>query len=78
MIKEFFYFPKSDRRVIIFLLVVIVLSVIIISVTDNGGMSSQLAKTDSLNTDTVTYGKTARRQRHYVYRASIWTYRETV
>ncbi len=67
MIKEFFYFPKSDRRVIIFLLVVIVLSVIIISVTDNGGMSSQLAKTDSLKADTVTYGKTARRQRHYVY-----------
>lgn len=67
MIKEFFYFPKSDRRVIIFLLVVIVLSVIIISVTDNGGMSSQLAKTDSLKTDTVTYEKTARRQRHYVY-----------
>lgn len=67
MIKEFFYFPKSDRRVIIFLLVVIVLSVIFIGVTDNGGMSSQLAKTDSLKTDTVTYGKTERRQRHYVY-----------
>lgn len=67
MIKEFFYFPKSDRRVIIFLLVVIVLSVIIISVTDNGGMSSQLANTDSLKADTVTYGKTARRQRNYVY-----------
>lgn len=67
MIKEFFYFPKSDRRVIMFLLVVIVLSVIFIGVTDNGGMSSQLAKTDSLKTDTVTYEKTARRQRHYVY-----------
>lgn len=67
MIKEFFYFPKSDRRVIIFLLVVIVLSVIFIGVTDNGGMSSQLAKTDSLKADTVTYGKIARRQRHYVY-----------
>ena len=67
MIKEFFYFPKSDRRVIIFLLVVIVLSVIFIGVTDNGEMSSQLAKTDSLKADTVTYGKTARRQRHYVY-----------
>lgn len=67
MIKEFFYFPKSDRRVIIFLLVVIVLSVIFIGVTDNGEMSSQLAKTDSLKADTVTYGKTPRRQRHYVY-----------
>lgn len=67
MIKEFFYFPKSDRRVMIFLLVVIVLSVILIGVTDNGGMSSQLAGTDSLKADTVTYGKTVRRQRHYVY-----------
>ena len=67
MIKEFFYFPKSDRRVMIFLLVVIVLSVILIGVMDNGNMSTQLAQTDSLSADTSIYVKSPRRQRHYVY-----------
>ena len=67
MIKEFFYFPKSDRRAMIFLLAVIVLSAVVIGLTDKGGMSSQLARTDSLNADSSIRKAAVRRGVQYIY-----------
>ena len=62
MIKEFFYFPKSDRRAMIFLLAVVVLSAVVVGIMDKGGMSSQLARTDSLTADSAV-----RRGVQYIY-----------
>ena len=67
MIKEFFYFPKSDRRAMIFLLAVVVLSAVVVGIMDKGGMSSQLARTDSLTADISTRKAAVRRGGQYVY-----------
>ena len=67
MIKEFFYFPKSDRRAMIFLLAVVVLSAVVVGIMDKGGMSSQLARTDSLTADSSIRKAAVRRGVHYIY-----------
>lgn len=67
MIKEFFYFPKSDRRAMIFLLAVVVLSAVVVGIMDKGGMSSQLARTDSLTADSSIRKATVRRGVQYIY-----------
>lgn len=67
MIKEFFYFPKSDRRAMIFLLAVVVLSAVVVGIMDKGGMSSQLARTDSLTADSSIRKAAVRRGGQYVY-----------
>ena len=67
MIKEFFYFPKSDRRAMIFLLAVVVLSAVVVGIMDKGGMSSQLARTDSLTADSSIRKAAVRRGVQYIY-----------
>lgn len=67
MIKEFFYFPKSDRRAIIFLLAVVVLSAVVVGIMDKGGMSSQLARTDSLTADSSIRKAAVRPGGQYIY-----------
>lgn len=67
MIKEFFYFPKSDRRAMIFLLAVVVLSAVVVGIMDKGGMSSQLARTDSLTADSSIRKAAVRRGAQYIY-----------
>ncbi|CCZ14782.1 putative uncharacterized protein [Prevotella sp. CAG:487] len=67
MIKEFFYFPKSDRRAMIFLLAVVVLSAVVVGIMDKGGMSSQLARTDSLTADSSIRKAAVRRGGQYIY-----------
>lgn len=67
MIKEFFYFPKSDRRAMIFLLAVVVLSAVVVGIMDKGGMSSQLARTDSLTADSSIRKAGVRRGVQYIY-----------
>lgn len=67
MIKEFFYFPKSDRRAMIFLLAVVVLSAVVVGIMDKGGMSSQLARTDSLTADSSIRRAAVRRGGQYIY-----------
>lgn len=67
MIKEFFYFPKSDRRALIFLLAVVVLSAVVVGIMDKGGMSSQLARTDSLTADSSIRKAAVRRGVQYIY-----------
>jgi DNA uptake protein ComE-like DNA-binding protein len=67
MIKEFFYFPKSDRRAMIFLLAVVVLSAVVVGIMDKGGMSSQLARTDSLTADSSIRKADVRRGVQYIY-----------
>lgn len=67
MIKEFFYFPKSDRRAMIFLLAVVVLSAVVVGIMDKGGMSSQLARTDSLSADSSIRKAAVRRDVQYIY-----------
>ena len=67
MIKEFFYFPKSDRRAMIFLLAVVVLSAVVVGIMDKGGMSSQLARTDSLSADSSIRKAAVRRGVQYIY-----------
>lgn len=67
MIKEFFYFPKSDRRAMIFLLAVVVLSAVVVGIMDKGGMSSQLARTDSLTADSSIRKTDVRRGVQYIY-----------
>lgn len=67
MIKEFFYFPKSDRRAMIFLLAVVVLSAVAVGIMDKGGMSSQLARTDSLTADSSIRKAAVRRGVQYIY-----------
>lgn len=67
MIKEFFYFPKSDRRAMIFLLAVVVLSAVVVGIMDKGGMSSQLARTDSLTSDSSIRKAAVRRGVQYIY-----------
>ena len=67
MIKEFFYFPKSDRRAMIFLLAVVVLSSVVVGIMDKGGMSSQLARTDSLTADSSIRKSAVRRGVQYIY-----------
>lgn len=67
MIKEFFYFPKSDRRAMIFLLAVVVLSAVVVGIMDRGGMSSQLARTDSLTADSSIRKAAVRRGVQYIY-----------
>ena len=66
MIKEFFYFPKSDRRAMIFLLAVVVLSAVVVGIMDKGGMSSQLARTDSLTADSSIRKAAVRRGVQYI------------
>lgn len=51
----------------IFLLAVIVLSAVVIGLTDKGGMSSQLARTDSLTADSSIRKTAVRRGGQYVY-----------
>lgn len=51
----------------IFLLAVIVLSAVVIGLTDKGGMSSQLARTDSLNADSSIRKAAVRRGVQYIY-----------
>lgn len=67
MIKEFFYFPKSDRRAMIFLLAAVVLSAVVVGIMDKGGMSSQLARTDSLTADSSIRKAAVRRGVQYIY-----------
>ena len=67
MIKEFFYFPKSDRRAMIFLLAVVVLSAVVVGIMDKGGMSSQLARTDSLTADSSIRKAAVHRGVQYIY-----------
>ena len=67
MIKEFFYFPKSDRRAMIFLLAVVVLSAVVVGIMDKGGMSSQLARTDSLTADSSIRKAAVRPGGQYIY-----------
>lgn len=67
MIKEFFYFPKSDRRAMIFLLAVVVLSAVVVGIMDKGGMSSQLARTDSLTADSSIRKAAVLRGVQYIY-----------
>ena len=67
MIKELFYFPKSDRRAMIFLLAVVVLSAVVVGIMDKGGMSSQLARTDSLTADSSIRKAAVRRGVQYNY-----------
>lgn len=67
MIKEFFYFPKSDRRAMIFLLAAVVLSAVVVGIMDKGGMSSQLARTDSLSADSSIRKAAVRRGVQYIY-----------
>lgn len=67
MIKEFFYFPKSDRRAMIFLLAVVVLSAVVVGIMDKDGMSSQLARTDSLTADSSIRKAAVRRGVQYIY-----------
>lgn len=67
MIKELFYFPKSDRRAMIFLLAVVVLSAVVVGIMDKGGMSSQLARTDSLTADSSIRKAAVRRGVQYIY-----------
>ena len=67
MIKEFFYVPKSDRRAMIFLLAVVVLSAVVVGIMDKGGMSSQLARTDSLTADSSIRKADVRRGVQYIY-----------
>lgn len=67
MIEEFFYFPKSDRRAMIFLLAVVVLSAVVVGIMDKGGMSSQLARTDSLTADSSIRKAAVRRGVQYIY-----------
>ena len=51
----------------IFLLAVIVLSAVVIGLTDKGGMSSQLARTDSLSADSSIRKAAVRRGVQYIY-----------
>lgn len=51
----------------IFLLAVIVLSAVVIGLTDKGGMSSQLARTDSLTADSSIRKAAVRRGVQYIY-----------
>lgn len=67
MIKEFFYFPKSDRRAMIFLLAVVVLSAVVVGIMDKGGMSSQIARTDSLTADSSIRKAAVHRGVQYIY-----------
>lgn len=51
----------------IFLLAVIVLSAVVIGLTDKGGMSSQIARTDSLTADSSIRKAAVRRGVQYIY-----------
>lgn len=51
----------------IFLLAVVVLSAVVVGIMDKGGMSSQLARTDSLTADSSIRKATVRRGVQYIY-----------
>lgn len=51
----------------IFLLAVVVLSAVVVGIMDKGGMSSQLARTDSLNADSSIRKAAVRRGLQYIY-----------
>lgn len=51
----------------IFLLVVVVLSAVVVGIMDKGGMSSQLARTDSLTADSSIRKAAVRRGVQYIY-----------
>lgn len=51
----------------IFLLAVVVLSAVVVGIMDKGGMSSQLARTDSLTTDSSIRKAAVRRGVQYIY-----------
>lgn len=51
----------------IFLLAVVVLSAVVLGIMDKGGMSSQLARTDSLNADSSIRKAAVRRGVQYIY-----------
>lgn len=51
----------------IFLLAVVVLSAVVVGIMDKGGMSSQLARTDSLTADSSIRKATVRRGGQYIY-----------
>lgn len=51
----------------IFLLAVVVLSAVVVGIMDKGGMSSQLARTDSLSADSSIRKATVRRGVQYIY-----------
>ncbi len=51
----------------IFLLAVVVLSAVVVGIMDKGGMSSQLARTDSLTTDSSIRKADVRRGVQYIY-----------
>ena len=51
----------------IFLLAVVVLSAVVVGIMDKGGMSSQLARTDSLSADSSIRKAAVRRDVQYIY-----------
>jgi len=67
MIKEFFYFQKSDRKVIVFLLMGASLSLLLIYGLGDSDMSGTVAAADSLNRRSQPAADAPRRGRHYVY-----------
>lgn len=76
MVKEFFYFQKSDRKVMVFLLAVASLSLLLIYGLGDSDKSDTIAVADSLKSHSRSAADAPYRGRQYVY--AVPSGRETI